>query len=210
MAMAVGRDGRITENVADELREAFSAFLAGNNAAFNELYCELNPRLSAYCYKISPAIAEDLMQELWERVIALRSHQRQEKQVANPAAFLFRMLRNLTIDHHRQSKEHLALDEAAFDLADRSHQSDTARDLEAIILEALEKLPASDKEILVLNIYSGYKFGEIAEMLGKSTDAVWQQASRARAKLRTIVMEEAKRFGITLPQSKSKKNGAIV
>jgi RNA polymerase sigma-70 factor (ECF subfamily) len=82
--------------------------------------------------------------------------------------------------------------------------------LETIILEALEKLPTADKEVLVLHIYSGYPFGEIAEMLGKSQEAVWQQASRARVKLRNIVMQDANRMGIALPAMKTaNKNGAI-
>ena len=184
-----------------EIHALFEQFLAGDNAAFAELYRELNPRLSAYCYKLAPDHFEDIMQEMWERVISMRnpSFSRKVQEVANPAAFLFRMLRNLAIDHFRRSKETRGLTEE-----DSTRTTPTVTDLESLILEAFEKLSFDDREVLVLNIYSGYKFGEIAEMQSKSVDAVWACASRARARLRAIVIEDAKRAGISLPPMKQK------
>ncbi len=195
-----------------DLNRLFEAFLAGNDAAFAELYRDLNPRLSAYCHKFSPAHADDLMQELWERVIAMRTPALKKKklEVINPSAFLFRMLKNLAIDDYRGSR---ALQGTVVSLDDTpwaeahgydSHDSATS-DLEAIILESLEKLPNDDRELLILNIYSGYSFGEIATMVGKSTEAIWQQASRARVKLRTIVTEDANRMGVAIPRT----NGSV-
>jgi len=182
---------------AVELRSLFSAFLEGDNDAFAEIYRELNPRLSAYCHKLAPAYADDLMQELWEKVIGMRSKKAVE--VQSPTAFLFRMLRNITIDHVRRT------DETA-ELKDEHIASEhEATDFEMIIVEALEKLPAEEREILVLNIYSGYKFGEIAEMLEMSVEAVWQRASRARTKLRAIVEADAAQQGIGLPSKKSRE-----
>jgi RNA polymerase sigma-70 factor, ECF subfamily len=187
----------------------FEAFLAGNDAAFTALYRDLNPRLSAYCHKLSPSNADDLMQELWERVIAMRSPTLKKKklEVINPSAFLFRMLKNLAIDAHRRKKDEISLDEHSSQETHESHgifEQETS-DIEAIILEALEKLPDDDREVLILNIYSGYSFGEITTMVGKSTEAIWQQASRARVKLRTIVMEDAVRMGVAIP----KTNGTV-
>ncbi len=152
------------------------------------------------------------MQELWERVIALRAKRGRggraggtdpstssgqalrESAIDSPLAFLFRMVKNLIIDNHRRSIETREIVED--DMQTTSHANS---DIECIILEAFEKLPFEDREVLVLNIYSGYKFGEIAEMQGKSVDAVWARASRARKQLRQIVMDDAKRLGLTLP-----------
>ncbi|HWF44336.1 MAG TPA: RNA polymerase sigma factor [Candidatus Kapabacteria bacterium] len=182
-----------------EIRALFEQFLAGDNAAFAELHRELNPRLSAYCYKLAPEHSEDIVQEMWERVIAMRSKASRQTPIDSPLAFLFRMLKNIAIDHFRRSKETRALTEE-----DSDRTAPTVTDLEALILEAFEKLSFDDREVLVLNIYSGYKFGEIAEMQGKSVDAVWAQASRARARLRAIVIEDAKEAGISLPAMKQK------
>ncbi len=185
-----------------DMREIFQSFIAGDDAAFTELYRELNPRLSAYCRKLAPASggpqsAEDIVQTVWERVIAMRTpaFSRRGQGVVDPVAFLFRTARNLIIDQHRRSKETRELMDE-----DGEHEEQPS-DLECIVLDALEKLSFDDREVLVLNIYSGYKFGEIAEMQGKSADAIWARASRARARLREIVMADAKRLGVALPVS---------
>lgn len=181
----------------------FQGFLAGDDTAFAELYCEVNPRLSAYCHKLAPGRAEDLMQELWERVIALRSRSTAPPSVDSPLAYLFRMVKNLAIDEFRKTKNESLIEDYQTDLtdwSDENYQREEPTSVEAIILEALEKLSADDRELLVLNIYSGYTFGEIAEMLGLSPEAVWQRASRARVRLRTIVIEDAKRMGVALPR----------
>jgi RNA polymerase sigma factor (sigma-70 family) len=207
-----------------DLSRLFEAFLGGNDAAFAELYHDINPRLSAYCYKLigsragsAAPRAEDLMQELWERVIAMRSptFNKKKLEVINPSAFLFRMLKNLAIDEYRKTKNEVELDEDMTNGSDATRLvtyvtfgSEELTEIEAIVLEALEKLSHDDRELLVLNIYSGYSFREIAEMLGKSTDAIWQQASRARTKLRTIVIEDAKRMSIALPKINGNLNAA--
>jgi RNA polymerase sigma factor (sigma-70 family) len=198
--MLVGK--RVTD-----LGTTFEAFLAGDNSAFAPLYRELNPRLSTYCHKLSPGHTDDLMQELWERVIAMkqRADRTKARIVDSPQAFLFRMLKNLAIDQHRKIKNEIALNGDMEDASHATHPSystklEESTDIECIILDALEKLPADDREVLVLNIYSGYDFGEIAEMLGKSADAIWQRASRARVKLRKIVIEDANRMGVPLPR----------
>ncbi len=178
-----------------DLRALFHSFLRGDDAAFSELYRELNPRLSAYCYKLVLGHSEDLMQELWERVIALRSKRHaSDLDIQSPLAFLYRTLKNLAVDHFRRTVDSQPLSEYH-----TISPSNGETDLECLILEGLEKLPFEDREVLVLNIYSGYKFGEIAEMQGKSVDAVWARASRARVRLRNIVIADAARLGISLP-----------
>ena len=194
-----------------DARILFQQFLNGDDRAFAEIYREFNPRLSAYCYKVVPEQWEDVMQELWERVIALRSKRGRmgtawgahHAAIDSPLAFLFRMVKNLIIDNHRRSVETREIEEE-----DLLSASTTTTDVECIILEAFEKLPFEDREVLVLNIYSGYKFGEIAEMQGKSVDAVWARASRARTKLRQIVMADAKRLGVSLPSGKNETKAA--
>ncbi len=194
-----------------ELREHFEAFLGGDNAAFAELYRELNPRLAAYCHKLGAPNAEDLVQELWERVIAMRSLSSAKgvgRGVVSPLAFLFRMLRNLITDEYRKAKDEIPIEEC--DVTDWPERASSYQEsLEAVIFEAFDKLAADDKEVLALNIYGEFKFGEIAEMLGKSVDAVWQQASRARTRLRKIVEMDAERLGITLPQKRELKEKVL-
>lgn len=162
-------------------------FLAGDDAAFVELFDRHNHRLYVYCLKLvgEPAQAEDLTQEMWERVIRMRL---KPQEVRTPIAFLLRIARNLCLNHLKRRRQNVslsALPESAY-LPDRG---DERSELEEVVHQALAELPFDYREVLVLNAYCGYRYDEIAEMIGKSSTAVWMRASRARARLRATVME---------------------
>jgi RNA polymerase sigma-70 factor (ECF subfamily) len=162
-------------------------FVAGDDRAFLELYRRHNPRLLLYAMKIlgDRPRAEDVTQESWERLIALRGS---TQQLRNPMGFLLRVARNLCIDALRARRYHTALDE----LHESAHPSiapEAMSELESLALESLEQLPFEQREVLVLNYYCGYRFEEIATMLGKTPDAIWARASRGRARLRQIVTD---------------------
>ena len=52
---------------------------------------------------------------------------------------------------------------------------------------ALDRLPMDQREVLILNAYAGYRYEEIAEMVGETVGAVRTRAWRARAKLGRII-----------------------
>ncbi|MGA1308250.1 MAG: RNA polymerase sigma factor [Candidatus Kapaibacteriota bacterium] len=51
--------------------------------------------------------------------------------------------------------------------------------MEELVNSSLDSLKFEDKELLVLNMFCGYRFDEIAEMMGMSPNAIWTRASRA-------------------------------
>ena len=174
----------------------FERFLRGEDEAFVALFRRHNRRLFTYAMKIlgSREQAEDITQELWERVIQLRSA---PQQVHNPAGFFVRMARNLCLDHLKRGRRTVPLDDET-ESAHLETAAEELTELEEIAVAALDRLPFESREVLVLNLYCGYRFDEIATMLGKSPDAVWARASRARAQLRKIVateMEEHEKGG---------------
>ncbi|HET6513455.1 MAG TPA: sigma-70 family RNA polymerase sigma factor [Candidatus Kapabacteria bacterium] len=173
----------------------FKDFLSGDDAAFTKLFKAHNQRIFAYCYKMlgSEEQAQDVAQEVWEKVIDLR---KEPPLVENPVGFLMRITRNKCLDVIKLRKNNSSLS----DLDDHQHPFEEERetsDEEEIVLRALEKLPDEQREVLVLNIYSGYRFDEIAEMLGKSPDAIWARASRGRAALRKMVLEAMSGKGLS-------------
>lgn len=164
----------------------FARFLAGDDTAFKTLFTAHNQRIFVYCCKLlsNQEQAQDVTQEVWEKMIELRLD---PPSIENPVGFLIRVARNKCLDIIKLKKEHLSLSE----LDDRKHPSEELHDRseeEEIVLQALKKLPEEQREVLVLNMYSGYRFDEIAEMLGKSPDAIWARASRGRAQLRKLVL----------------------
>ena len=72
-AVAARRAGR--QAIDDS--ELFRQFLGGSDTAFVEFYDRYDRRLRLYCTKVvgNQEIAEDLVQELWEKVIRMRLNQ---------------------------------------------------------------------------------------------------------------------------------------
>lgn len=166
--------------------QLFDQFLAGDDRAFAELFDRHHHRMYLYCLKLvgSSDQAEDIVQEVWERVIRMRSN---PQHVLNPTGFLLRITRNLSLNHLRDTKKLTPIDDV------QEHKLPTVQmreksELEELVVICLQKLPLEMREVLILYTYSGYRFDEIAEMMGKSVDAVRMRASRARAQLRTMIL----------------------
>ncbi len=170
----------------------FYEFLHGRDEAFRYLFRRHNQRLFRYCLKLvgMQEQAEDLTQEIWRKVIELRGKQ---TEVYNPLGFLYKVARNLCLDYLKSRKYNQRLD----DLKEGSHPSTFIHEpseREEVVLTALQELSPKYRDVLVLQMYCGYRLEEIAGMLGTSPEAIWTRASRARAKLRSIV---AKRIAAT-------------
>ena len=167
--------------------ELFERFLAGDDAVAVRLFRKYNTRLFLYCAKMlrSNDQAEDVTQEIWERLIRLRS---KPERVGNLAGLLFTMARNLCLNQLRATGRSVPLGS----IAESAHPSTTipgSTDVEQMVLSALDALGFEDRELLVLNIYCGYRLDEIATMLEISPNAAWTRASRARARLRRIIAD---------------------
>ncbi len=166
--------------------ELFALFLRGNNAAFAELFDRHNHRLYLYCLQFvnDQQQAEDITQEIWERIIKLRSEDSTE--VHNPMGLLLTIARNLCIDAVRKDRHHTALE----DIPEAYHPVSNTPELshlEELVILALPHLPVAQREVLALYAYSGYRFDEIAEMLGEPVGAIRTRAWRARAHLGRII-----------------------
>lgn len=161
--------------------------LDGDDTAFISLFTTMNHRLYLYALKLlgNEEQAEDLTQELWEKVIHLRG--RQHEPVHNAIAFLVRMSRNLCYNHIKMRNRTSPLTELEVERhAAQRHGERSER--EEAVHAALEELPVEYREVLVLHVYCGYQFDEIAVMLEKTPQAIWKRASRARARLRERVL----------------------
>jgi len=163
-------------------------FQRGEDGALVELFDRHNRRLLIYCQKLlgSREQAKDITQELWMRVLRLRGS---SQSVANPVGFFLKIARNLCLNHIEARRTHTPLDA----LSERAHPvADGGRsEMEELILASLERLSFEHREVLVLHIYCGYRLEEIAAMTGKSPEAIWKRASRARKELRTLVMRDS-------------------
>lgn len=167
-------------------RSLFERFYAGDDRAFLELFDRHTPKLHLYCVKLvaDRATADDILQDAWERMIRMRSSGAALPD--NPIGYLVRTVRNLALNRLRDQKHHAVID----DLSETDHPGVEDRELsrdEELVVAALPRLSESYREVLVLHAYAGYRFEEIAEMLGEPVGAIRTRAWRARAQLARVI-----------------------
>ena len=137
------------------------------------LYLSYQPQVLRYLTRMlgQRETAQDLTQETFLR--ATRSDAPDED--PQQRAWIFRIARNLALNHIRDTSRHLALTPDA-------PRTDTAapHDTALIVNEAVGKLPALDRDVLVLRESAGLTYDEIAAACGITTDAVRASSGRGR------------------------------
>lgn len=140
-------------------------------------YADLILRLS-YTYLKSTHDAEDICQTV---LIKLLQGERAFESAEHERAWVVRATANTCKDVLRSGRRRtsVALDAAAEAVAPEALDSD--------VLDAVMALPQAYREAVYLHYYEGYTAREIAQMTGRTEDAVAQHLSRGRAKLRAAL-----------------------
>jgi RNA polymerase sigma-70 factor (ECF subfamily) len=160
----------------------------GDPAAFDRIYAHYRPRLFAFLLRLSRsrAVAEELLDETWLRLVA---HARSLRPDTTVAAWLFTVARNLYWTYRRSSVQEAAVTAelltlwpgraswpSPFDLA-------SAGELERRVERALATLPPQHREVLLLVGYEDLTPTEAAAVCGVTPEALRQRLTRARAAL---------------------------
>lgn len=159
-------------------------FRRGDTDAFARLY--QRHRHGLYGYALSfygqEAPAADAVQELW--LGFLENIERLAK-VANVRAYLYRSLRNRVLDEFRRNKREMnALGETDAITLVKPRDTVASREEAEKLNEALMRLPAEQREVVLLRIYGEMKFADIADVLQASTKTVESRHRLALEKLR--------------------------
>jgi RNA polymerase sigma-70 factor (ECF subfamily) len=174
------------------------AFLAGSDEAFVRLYAKYEVSLFYYCKRMlhDEAAAEDAFQEIWTRVFELRKR-KDHPAIVHFRGLLFHSARNLCLNvlqngHIAESiearSEEPEFDEREeFSVAEPMTGVASGREIEALMVRALARLPFDQRETFVLHEYSGFSYPEIAEMMNVPERNVKVRAHRARIRLRKFI-----------------------
>ena len=152
-------------------------------AALVETYSKLLYRV-AHSVLRSSTEAEDVVQDVFVRVL---EHYDSLPAVRDLRVWLVRIAWNLAIDRKRRIRPG-QLDEAfAQTLAAQNLPADIAFDEArriALVLAEIERLPKSERHVLLLSAIEEMETSEIAQVLGRSESAVRALLFRARSRLR--------------------------
>ena len=155
-----------------------------------ELYERYQLRIFRYLYYQIGDLqtAEDLTSEVFIRMINALHEYNQEK--FSFQAWLFRIARNLSIDHFRRTniRMNVRLDENQIathdDPLDLVEQGLTSEQLG----RALGRLSANQRDVVIMRFVNGMSIREVAEVMNRSQDSIKGLQRRALLALREILI----------------------
>ena len=150
--------------MADRDTELMGRVKAGDRAAFAELFAVFEKPILNYLFRLgrNRALAEDLLQEAFLRVWKAAAGW---EPTAKVSTWIFRIAHNLYLNEAARRRE------KALEGADEPTHDDPSADLrrkelQAAVKKAVDALPEGEREVLLLSEFDGFKYAEIAEVLG--------------------------------------------
>lgn len=176
-----------------------SAYIGGNNEAFDELLRRHQNKIFAYIYSVvkNRDVADDIFQETFVKAIMTLKQGRYSAD-GKFSAWVSRIAHNLIIDYYRQEKSEqtVSADQDDIDLLNRKDLcADNIEDLivnEQIhedVRKIIEALPESQREVLEMRYYRDMSFKEIAEATNVSINTALGRMRYAIINMRRIAEE---------------------
>ena len=165
------------------------AWAGGDLPAFQALYERHRRRLHGFLLRQlrDPALAEELFQDVWQRVIAARASWQPE---AAFSTWLFRIAHNRLNDHWRAARHRPpaptdaeARVEAVVDGQTPETELD-AFEQRRRVQHALDALPREQRDVLLLRLEQELSLEEIAQITGVGRETVKSRLRYAMDKLR--------------------------
>lgn len=172
---------------------------AGDLAAFNQLVTIYQDQAFGVAYRLlgDPEAAADAVQESFFKVYR-RIHQYRG---GSFRAWVVRIVTNSCYDAMRARKRHYASrldsdtlspdrDRRLSDLRASPHDHAVRRELRSQLDRAIMQLPPEQRIVLVMCDVEGFQYHEVADVTGVSLGTVKSRLSRARAKVRTALVQK--------------------
>jgi RNA polymerase sigma-70 factor (ECF subfamily) len=162
-----------------ELAAAIAQAKAGDGEAVRYLYLRFAPNVYGYARSLvrDEHEAEDVTQQVFARLMT--ALKRYEDRGVPFSAWILRITHNMAIDHMRRRL--VLCDETT---VPEDCDDERSRDISTALRDALEELPETQRQVVVMRHLGGYSPGEIAGTIGRSQDSVHGLHHRARRALR--------------------------
>lgn len=176
----------------DDERRLLARVADGDRSAFAALYRRYRRPLSAYLARLTGRVEEveelvdDTLLVVWERAGDFRGRSR-------PSSWIFGIAHRKGLKSlERRSRR--GGDASLAEISEPSHRRtpDRAwdrRELAELVGEALSRLPAEQRSVVVLTYHHGLSYPEIAEVVGCPVGTVKSRMFHARRKLAGLLPE---------------------
>lgn len=163
----------------------------GNQQAFSSLFRLLYPRLLSFALQYvhvketAEEITSDVFVKLWNRKEYL-------DEINNLSTYLFVSVKNLSLNYlKRYSHLHVAIENNEenanlVNIDDPEHQLEW-KEMSFQLTQAIDSLPDQCRTVFKLIKEDGFRYKEVAEILGISPRTVETQLFRAMKKLQTLI-----------------------
>ena len=167
-------------------------FMADLRKEFGNIYDRYVDKIYRFVFlKVnSEEVAQDITSETflkgWERYSA--DKQNSGNEIKNPRAFLYRIARNLIVDHYRQKNrvQIVPADDARIVDPKIDLQGQAARMSDLVrVKQALSELNDDYQNVIIWRYIEGLSVSETAQLLGRTNEATRVLTSRALKALRT-------------------------
>lgn len=158
----------------------------GNREAFAELYSYYRTPALKFCTALlkDQEEAENALHEVFIKIWEKRAHIRPD---LNFNSYLFTCLRNFIFDHFKRMEKDQRLRELYMSRMESCTGFDEAAqydERDQFVQNVVARLSEKRKQIILLNIYEGKSYQEIAELMKISKNTVKNQLVKAKQILR--------------------------
>jgi RNA polymerase sigma-70 factor (ECF subfamily) len=169
------------------LRQLMVRYQQADAEAVDELVRQLSPLLLRFLAGTQLKVdeAEDLLQECWMRIHRSRHTYRPTEPLL---PWIFAIARHTRLDAYRKRRRLAAKESLVADVPVNYSSSNDSHH----VLSLLDRLPVSQRDVLVMMKVVGMTLEEIAAATASTTGAVKQKAHRAYEGLRRMLEEKSK------------------
>lgn len=158
--------------------------------AFRLIYERYSSRIMSFCKNMlkNNTIAEDIFQETFIRFYNNAAPKDREISILS---YLYTIARNLCYDHFRVKQSHISIDSENINyienlIVDNDNSIEYENKFE-LMLDSMEKLSPTDKEMLILRVFEKLSYQEIADILDTNEANARKKTFRAKLRLKEII-----------------------
>ncbi|MBT2116847.1 RNA polymerase sigma factor [Dyella sp. LX-66] len=183
------------DTAVDEDATLMLAYAQGDLAAFEALYARHRGTLYRFLLRAcrQPAMADELFQETWSRVIAARERYQPQ---AKFTTWLLQIAHNLLVDSYRRKRPTLdgeagehAIAQMEAPLQEQPEHALSDFEQRRRLQRAIEQLPDEQRAAVLLRLEQELSLEEIAEVTGVGRETVKSRLRYAMNKLREQLAE---------------------